>query len=258
MDSVHLKIKRAEKHYAELSSLLSKNNPFKYILETNYKTGKRATYAKKDDDTANEAAIIIGDLIHNLRTALDHAYWKCTEKFAKSEGERKNIQFPITTTEEALRESVLPGLPSRVSDSFVMALEKLKPYRDQGSKLLCAIHDLDIQDKHKILIPTGDYTKLSSVIIQKQVPDFPSNLTNCSFGNNHRDVVWKIKAMTWTQRRKAKVPRSNVIEKELDVPVEIVLSEIDSFRPALEVLQEIINLTKKVSLELSIAASTNE
>lgn len=53
--------------------------------------------------------------------------------------------------------------------------------------------------------------------------------------------------MSWTQRRKAKTPLSNIIEKELDVPVEIVLSDIDSFRPALEVLQELIDLTKEAT-----------
>ena len=53
--------------------------------------------------------------------------------------------------------------------------------------------------------------------------------------------------MSWTQRRKAKIPPSNIIEKELDVPVEIVISDIDSFRPALEVLQELIDLTKEAT-----------
>ena len=82
MDSVNLKIRRAEKHYLELLSLFQRRKPFRYFLETNCKTGERATFAKRDDDVASNAAIIIGDIIHNLRAALDHAYWQCTEKFA--------------------------------------------------------------------------------------------------------------------------------------------------------------------------------
>lgn len=53
--------------------------------------------------------------------------------------------------------------------------------------------------------------------------------------------------MSWTQGRKAKIPTSNIIEKELDVPVENVISDIDSFRPALEVLQDVIDLTKEAT-----------
>lgn len=244
MDSAYLKIQRAEKHHSELAALIQKYKPFRYFVETNFKTGEKATFAKKDEEVTNQAAIIIGDIIHNLRSALDHTYWNCTEQFAKSDGERKNIQFPITSNEKALKDSVLPGLPSRVSQSFADALASLKPYRDGGNRSLCLIHDLDVMDKHKLLIPTGNFTKITSAMIQKQVPDFPSGLVNCGFGNNYRDVGWQVQPMNWTQRRKAKTPTSNVLEKELDVPVETVLSDIDSARPALEVLQELVEVTK--------------
>ena len=87
MDSADLKVQRAGKHYAELSALIRKHKPFRYFVETNFKTGEKATFAKKDEEVANHGAIIIGDIIHNLRSALDHTYWNCTEQFAKSDGE---------------------------------------------------------------------------------------------------------------------------------------------------------------------------
>lgn len=257
MDSAYLKVKRAEKHHAELSQMFKKNKPFGYYLETNCKTGERSTFAKRNEEVANEAAVVIGDVLHNLRAAIDHAYWNCTEKHAKSEGERKNIQFPITSTEIALRDSVLPGLPSRVSQEFAQALASLKPYREHGNSLLCAIHDLDVMDKHKLLVPTGNFTKINSSMIQRLVPDFPSGLINCGFGNNYRDVGWQVKPMTWTQMRKAKIPLSNIIEKELDVPVEIVIGDVDPTKPALQVLQELIALTKNTIQTLYSAAGIN-
>jgi hypothetical protein len=244
MDSAYLKVKRAEKHHAELAQMFKRSKPFGYYLETNCKTGERATFAKRNEDVANEAAVVIGDVLHNLRAAIDHAYWNCTEKHAKSDGERRNIQFPITSTEAALRDSIVPGLPSRVSQEFADALTSLKPYRDGGNLLLCAIHDLDVMDKHKLLVPTGNFTKINSSMIQRLVPDFPSGLINCGVGNGYRDVVWGVNPMTWTQRRKAKIPPSNIIEQELNVPVEIVLSDIDPTKPALQILQELIDVTK--------------
>ncbi|PMG10364.1 hypothetical protein BCU98_06470 [Vibrio splendidus] len=246
MDSALLKIQRAEKHYSELSVLFVKKKPFRYFLETNCKTGQRATFAKRDIVVVNDAAIIIGDIIHNLRAAIDHTYWNCTSDFAKSEGEKKSIQFPITSNEDALQKSILPGLPKRVSESFSKDLASLKPYRENGNKLLCAIHDLDVMDKHKLLIPTGNFTKITSAMLQQQVPDFPSGLMGVGIGNCHRDVVWHIKPMTWTQRRKARIPASNIIEKELNVPVDIILNDLDFSKPALEVLKELIEVAKNV------------
>ncbi|WP_200877938.1 hypothetical protein, partial [Aeromonas media] len=55
MDSAYLKVKRAEKHYAELAQMFKKKKPFGYFLETNCKTGERATFAKRNEDVANEA-----------------------------------------------------------------------------------------------------------------------------------------------------------------------------------------------------------
>ncbi|PSU71471.1 hypothetical protein C9J22_06695 [Photobacterium phosphoreum] len=260
MDSAHLKIQRAEKHYSELYALFDKKKPFKYFLETNFKTGQRATFAKRDVAVVNEAAIIIGDLIHNLRAAIDHSYWSCTSDFAKSEAEKRNIQFPITSNEDALKKSTLPGLPKRVSESFSEGLASLKPYRENGNKLLCAIHDLDVMDKHKLLIPTGNFTKITSLMLQKQIPDFPSGIMNCGFGNCRRDVVWHVKPMTWTQRRKSKIkiPPSNLIEEELDVPVDIVLNDLDISKPALDVLQELIVVAKNVVNVLNESARQRE
>lgn len=257
MDSAYLKVKRAEKHLAELSQLFKRGKPFGYYLETNCKTGERATFAKRDEEVANEAAIVIGDVLHNLRAAIDHAYWNCTEKHAKSDGERRNIQFPITSSEAALRDSVLPGLPSRVSQDFANALASLKPYRDGGNLLLCAIHDLDVMDKHKLLIPTGNFTKIDSAMLQRLVPDFPSGLIDCGAGNCLRDVVWRVRPMTWTQRRKAKIPPSNIIEQELNVPVEIIISDIDPAKPAIQILQELIDLTRSAIEILYLGAGIN-
>jgi len=257
MDSAYLKVKRAEKHHVELTNMFKKSQPFGYYLETNCKTGERATFAKRNEEVANEAAVIIGDVLHNLRAAIDHAYWNCTEKFAKSDGERRNIQFPITSTEMTFKDSVLPGLPSRVSQDFAQALASLKPYRDGGNSLLCAIHDLDVIDKHKLLVPTGNFTKINSSMIQRLVPDFPSGLMNCGFGNNYRDVAWQVKPMTWTQRRKAKIPPSNIIEQKLDIPVEIVIGDINPTKPAIQILQELIDITKSTIQTLYSGAGIN-
>ncbi|MGS0497137.1 hypothetical protein ACU8V4_08005 [Pseudoalteromonas mariniglutinosa] len=255
MDSSSLKISRAENHLSDLTSLLRKKKPFSYCLETNFKTGERATYAKKNEQVCSEAAILIGDVVHNLRCALDHVYWDCTNQFAKSDGERNKIQFPVCNDEKGFRESVLTGLPKRVSTGFSDALEGLKPYRNGGNVKLCAVHDLDVLDKHKLLIPVGDYTSLSAERMKALVPDFPIASGTFGFGCNKKDIVWNIKPMTWTQRRKAKIPPSNIKEQELNVKVNVVLrSEVYDFNEPVDVLLAGLVSEVKTAVQMLCAA----
>jgi len=247
MSSAELKIERAVKHVAELEVLFRKERPFTYVLETNIKTGKRATFAKRNEAASNEAAIIIGDVIHNLRSSIDHAYWDATNLFAKSDGEKRNIQFTIAPNEKSFMDSVIPGLPSRVSENFVQALINLKPYReDGGNQTLCAIHDLDIIDKHKLLIPTGNYTRITSEVIQREVPDFPGGLMNCGAGNCHRDMIWNMPPMNRQQRRARKFPKSGILEQELKVPVDIVFSAdgFVNFKPVMDTLDHFVTVAR--------------
>ena len=185
-DSAALKIDRATEHVNELNELFQKQRPFSYILETNTKTGQRATFAKKNEAVIHRAALICGDVIHNLRSALDHAYWEVVSPVATTEKERRLLQFPFSETEARLDETVKTRLADRVSPSFYQTLIDLKPHGEPGgNELLSLIHKLDIIDKHKLLIPTGDYTRLSSEMLIKQVPDFPRGLINCGFGQNN-------------------------------------------------------------------------
>lgn len=230
-DSALLKIRRATEHVKELNALFQKKRPFTYVLETNTKTGQRATFAKRNEAVIHRAAIICGDVVHNLRAALDHAYWEIVSPVAKTDKERRNLQFPFSETEARLDEAVKTRLADRVSPGFYQALLDLKPHGEpSGNQFLALIHKLDIIDKHKLLIPTGDYTRLSSEMLIKQVPDFPRGLVNCGFGQNYRDVGWNIPPMNRSQRRSAKIPESGLVEEELNVPVDIVFTVVDPVR----------------------------
>lgn len=244
-DSAALKIHRASEHINELNVLFQKMRPFTYVLETNTKTGQRATFAKRSETTIEKAAVICGDIVHNLRAALDHAYWEIVSPVATTDKERRNLQFPFSETEARLDEAVKTRLADRVSPTFYQALLDLKPHGEPGgNEFLALIHKLDIIDKHKLLVPTGDYTRLSSEMLIKQVPDFPRGLDNCGFGQNHRDVVWNIPPMNREERRSAKIPDSGILEQELNVPVDIVftLEGSISLRPVIPTLHRLIDV----------------
>lgn len=246
VDSALLKVHRATEHVHELSALLQKSRPFTYVLETDTNTGHRATFAKRNETVINRAALIIGDIVHNLRSALDHAYWIIASPGAATEWERKSIQFPYSETEARLDESVKKRFADRVSPTFYQSLLDLKPHAEPGgNEFLALIHKLDVIDKHKLLIPTGDYTRLSSEMLVKQVPDFPRGIVNCGFGQNNRDVAWRIPPMNRAQRREARIPETGILEQELNVPVSIVFT-ITGYvnpRPVIPTLHKMIDVT---------------
>jgi hypothetical protein len=246
IDSAALKIDRATEHVNELNVLFQKHRPFTYVLETNAKTWQRATFAKRNESVIHRAAIICGDAVHNLRAALGHAYWDIVSPFAATDKERRLLQFPFSETKAGLDEAVKKKLADRVSPSFYQVLLDLKPHGELGgNEYLALIQKLDILDKHKLLIPTGDYTRISSEMLIKQVSDFPLGLVNCGFGQNNRDVVWNIPPMNRAQRRTERIPEIGILEKELNVPVDIVftITGYVNHRSMIPMLHKLIDVT---------------
>jgi hypothetical protein len=244
-DSASLKIDRAKEHVTELHLLLQKQRPYTYVLETDTKAGQRATFAKRNESVIHRAAIICGDAVHNLRAALDHAYWEIVSPFATTDKERRGLQFPFSETGARVDEALKTRLADRVSPSFYKFLLDLKPHGELGgNEYLWLIHKFDILDKHKLLIPTGDYSRISSETLIKQVPDFPAGLINCGFGQNKRDVAWSIPIMNRAQRRAAQIPDTGVLEKILDVPVDLIFTGTGyvNHLPVIPTLYNLINV----------------
>ena len=162
----------------DLSEFIREQRPFSYVLQGNPRTGQRTTLPKKNKAVIAQIALIGGDIIHNLRAALDHAYWEIVSPFAKDDRERRKVQFPFVKSEARLEEALKDQLADRVSPSFFKALLDLKPYSEPGgNELLFLIEELDILDKHKLLIPIGDYTKTTAEFSAPKSPNFPVSCT---------------------------------------------------------------------------------
>jgi len=251
-DSAVLKIDRASKGVRELNKLFRERRPFTYVVETNTHTCQRATFAKKNKAVIDEAAILSGEIVHNLRSALDHAYWEIVAPFAAGKREEKKIQFPFCETAARLEETVKSRLADRVSPRFFKALVDLKPHGEAGgNELLYLVDELDILDKHRLLIPTGDYTRIPEASIRAQIPDFPTNIgiDGAVFGNNRRDIGWDTSRHILSQidLGMPRPPTLNQFEKEIDVPVDIVfvIGKKRPSRPVIPTLDAMVDVTRE-------------
>ena len=100
--------------------------------------------------TGHLPGIILGDAVHNLRSALD---LMATELADIAHVDPEAAYFPFATNLEHLRVTKKFKDFARCGSDCAQLLETIAPYRG-GNESLRALHDLDIQDKHRSLIPS--------------------------------------------------------------------------------------------------------
>lgn len=93
---------------------------------------------------------MIGDVIHNLRAALDLLACECVRINGKSD---EKVYFPFCDDPAFLDDMIKNKKLDRASPAVIDLVKNLKPYKG-GNQALRAVHDLDIQDKHSAIIPS--------------------------------------------------------------------------------------------------------
>jgi hypothetical protein len=139
-----LKLERARHFIRELE-----------VEEQNYRGGDPLTVSMEDPDIVLVevrkvppwAGAIVGDAVHNLRTALDLMASELARLSGRSD---EDVYFPFAADEEQLQKAIQKRF-RKAGDDAVELLRKFAPYRG-GNHALRALHDLDVQDKHTSII----------------------------------------------------------------------------------------------------------
>lgn len=160
-----LKTERAKKHLNDLEIEIGafvNSNPYEVRGERNPQTGQPFYYvASVARDIPIRVALIAGDVIQNLRSALDHLAWNIMEvgeadlAAPLTYSERKQISFPITDTDspteyEVSRKRKVKGM----RNDAVRVIDGFKPYKG-GNDTLWILNQLNNIDKHRLLITVG-------------------------------------------------------------------------------------------------------
>ncbi|MEQ9190477.1 MAG: hypothetical protein RLQ25_08225 [Alphaproteobacteria bacterium] len=148
------KIRRALRHLSELQQCINEHlasNPVEWKSEITEVDGRRAfAFQMHSEALPSDLGLIVGDVIHNLRAALDLAACELVRANGESDA---NVYFPFCRNADELDTIIRSRNFHRAGPNAVALLADLKPYAD-GNTALRAIHDLDIQDKHQALIPS--------------------------------------------------------------------------------------------------------
>jgi hypothetical protein len=163
------KVQRAKEQFRDLIAKASDFvglNPYGVVTEDNLKTGERIWRARVSRQIPPEWSLVVGDIVHNLRAALDYTAWQLER--LNGQAEKRSTQFLVwdkgaarPTTASAVREQeTLRKAQIRTFGEAAMALmESLQPDSRGNPNWrlhpLWMLHQLDIWDKHKLLVIVG-------------------------------------------------------------------------------------------------------
>ncbi len=159
-----LKIERAKQHISNLHERLvafSKSNYYALRVEKDHRTGQSVMKFEITKSIPEDCALIVGDAIHNLKSALDFA---CSDiVLDKTRKWSPYTKFPVRRTRDELLAAVNGGTIRQASKAIAdLIVDVIKPYPG-GNDAICALHELNILDKHMLLLPVMQVSALLDV-----------------------------------------------------------------------------------------------
>lgn len=147
-----LKIERANRHISDLDQTLNafrESKPYRIVIEKDSDPEMCRLVVRTGIELPSEFSAIIGDAVHNLRAALDLL---ACDLVRQNGGDVEEVYFPFCANGNDLELMIKKRHIDRAAPQVVDIIRSLKPYTG-GNVALRGIHDLDITDKHKLLIP---------------------------------------------------------------------------------------------------------
>jgi hypothetical protein len=152
-DSVLAKIDRARHHLNSIESEVRtfiESKPYEIRHEVNTDTNEKMVVFHPTQSIPSTLPYILGDLVHNLRSSLDHAVYELTLRHYGAPV--KGSEFPVFDDRGNFRQYA-PRKIRGLRENTRSIIEKLQPYnlRKEGTteSVLWWLHQLSIIDKHR-------------------------------------------------------------------------------------------------------------
>lgn len=173
--NIELKVERAKEHIRNLQvevAAFLRTSPYVIGTRKNPQTGQLIYYLTTVKEVTPRIAVICGDALQNLRSALDHLAWRLVE--ANGRTPTAHTAFPIYD-DSAKYEAGSPGQVKGMSNAAIEAIDFLKPYKG-GNDTLWRLHKLNNIDKHRFVIAVGSAFRsvdLGGHLFGKMIEMFP-------------------------------------------------------------------------------------
>lgn len=160
LDGCHAKIARAEELWQQLGSafvLFLEEGPYRSEGSFDAGSSEWVLRFRVLEEPPLRWGILVGDVVHNLRSALDHLAWQLV--LANGGEPTWRTQFPIYSDEAAyLRAQGGQAQIAGMRDEDIELIEKLQPFRQpEGHEKphhLAVLRELSNVDKHRVVHTT--------------------------------------------------------------------------------------------------------
>ncbi|MGH8808338.1 MAG: hypothetical protein ACREX0_10710, partial [Noviherbaspirillum sp.] len=169
VEGPRIKLARASRHIAELGKLASQylaSKPFS-IYSTEEQNGDLVWRVRMERPVPLEWSAIVGDAVHNIRSALDLLAWQLVE--ASGSQPSRDTCFPIGQAATPPFEVALRRALQGLSPKALRFVRRLRPYGG-GNRVLSQLHALDIVDKHRLVLVVGAANKQLVIKVKMKVP----------------------------------------------------------------------------------------
>ena len=149
----------------------SEPKPLRFVQEVDKERSRYVVRVRIERDPPIEWSLRVGDVVHNLRSALDHLIWQLVLRNGKTP---RGTQFPIFD-----QRPVKPGDVERwnrmiagVSDEAERFIAACQPYQGTDGRdahTLAGIRDLSNEDKHRVLVSSYTAIQAAPHLIQIDV-----------------------------------------------------------------------------------------
>lgn len=162
LDGIEAKLARADLHFKAIEEEvrpITAADPDRIPGEFNDETGTYFFRANRDSRSEDWLSPVIGDFVHNLRSALDYIVWTLTTDAVRASPKANKIEFPIFIDPTSYR-SFRPDKLCGVSDEAARVIDLLQPFNgpdgrrdlvDAATQPLWHLFQLDKWDKHRAL-----------------------------------------------------------------------------------------------------------
>jgi hypothetical protein len=227
---IRVKIERAYKHLHELEAAIMRLGELSLYSVSHERKSEAAKPSLKVVPVhvyGFEIPAIAGDVVHNLRSALDHLAFQLVSVGVESGEVRTenwtDIQFPIFHSpdgNEPRKRRCIQGARREA----IEAIDALKPYKN-GNPALWLLRNLDNTDKHSFVLLIGENAIVGGISLQINNPYFAT----LDIAKDNQDVNFT----THEAETEKPIVRPDALLPTLHKLAQLVSDIVTSFQPFL-------------------------
>ncbi len=182
MSDPKLKLDHARGHLDRLQSELvefERFRPFQHVRDWDEEGVAYVYRAQVNREPPPAVGLLIGDVLHNIRSALDHLVWELDDRDADL---KRETEFPIFLEQERYQKGALRKVAGLSADAQSI-VENFQPYHSPTPDLhlLWVLHALNNLDKHRTIAVVVGQTRAPLTVTRHSEDELEIGYANVQF-----------------------------------------------------------------------------